>query len=77
MMPIITVKEAFKFAEGGNTVIEYDKGVHEVSDRCAEVAIDQLKVATKGGKLPAQKSAGDNGDGSDDAKPDTSTDKNG
>jgi hypothetical protein len=76
-MPIITVKEPFKFAEGGNHVIEYGKGVHEVSDRCAEVAIEQLKVATKGGKLPEQNATNDGGDDSDDTKASKPVGKNG
>ncbi len=44
-MKSIKVKAAFKHSEDGNTVAEYQPGTHEVSDRCAEVAINQLKVA--------------------------------
>ncbi|MCK9466180.1 MAG: hypothetical protein M0Q29_09865 [Thiopseudomonas sp.] len=44
-MPIIIVDESFKFAIGGNEVVEYCPGAHEVSDRCAHVAVNDLKVA--------------------------------
>lgn len=46
-MPIITVKQTFKIAiENGNKVVEIEKGDQDVSDRIAEVAVNQLKVAT-------------------------------
>lgn len=46
-MPIITVKQTFKIAiENGNKVIEIGKGDQDVSDRIAEVAVNQLKIAT-------------------------------
>ena len=45
-MPIITVKQDFKIAiENGNKVILIEKGECDVSDRIAEVAVNQLKVA--------------------------------
>lgn len=53
-MPVIIVNESFKFAIGGIEVVEYCPGAHEVSDRCAHVAVNDLKVAVY---------ADDNGDG--------------
>lgn len=44
-MPVIIVNGSFKFAIGGNEVVEYCPGAHEVSDRCAYVAVNDLKVA--------------------------------
>lgn len=44
-MPVIIVNESFKFAIGGNEVVEYCPGAHEVSGRCAHVAVNDLKVA--------------------------------
>lgn len=44
-MPVIIVNESFKFAIGGIEVVEYCPGAHEVSDRCAHVAVHDLKVA--------------------------------
>jgi hypothetical protein len=40
------VTAGFKFAVDGLHVIEVEPGEQEVSERCAEVAVDQLKVAT-------------------------------
>ncbi|MDN7144150.1 hypothetical protein KC131_26235 [Pseudomonas sp. JQ170] len=45
-MPIISVETPFKFAEGGNEVVEIPVGEHDVSDRCALVAVEHLGVAT-------------------------------
>ena len=46
MPPLIDVKEAFKVAvDNGNRVIEIQLGEHDVDDRIAEVAINQLQVA--------------------------------
>lgn len=36
----INVTETFKFAEGGIDVKEYRPGEHDVSARCAEVALE-------------------------------------
>lgn len=44
-MKSIEVKKTFKHSDDGNTVDEYQPGPHEVSDICAEVAVNQLKVA--------------------------------
>ncbi|WP_297310783.1 hypothetical protein [Neptuniibacter sp.] len=44
-MPFIKVNKQFKHSDDGNAVNTYEVGEHEVSDRCAEVAIDQLEVA--------------------------------
>jgi hypothetical protein len=45
-MPKILVTAAFKFAVDGNHVIVVEPGEQEVSERCAEVAVEHLKVAT-------------------------------
>lgn len=46
MPPIIDVKESFKVAvDNGNQVIEIEPGEHEVDDRIADVAVNQLGVA--------------------------------
>lgn len=46
-MPVIVVKEQFQIAiDGGNKVVTYSPGEHEVSERVALVAVEQLKVAT-------------------------------
>lgn len=54
-MPKIIVETAFKHSDDGNTVNSYEPGEQEVSERCATVAIDQLKVASPAGtsKQPA------------------------
>lgn len=44
-MPKIIVATPFLFAEDGNYVVEIGAGEQDVSDRCALVAVDQLKVA--------------------------------
>lgn len=44
-MPKINVRQNFLFSPDGNTVIEVEAGEQEVSERCAVVAVDQLKVA--------------------------------
>jgi hypothetical protein len=46
-MPRILVVAAFKFAVDGNHVIEVEPGEQDVSERCAEVAVEHLKVATR------------------------------
>ena len=46
MPPIIDVKKPFKVAvDSGNRVIEIEPGEHDVDDRIAEVAVNQLQVA--------------------------------
>lgn len=45
-MATILVTKSFPFAEGGNHVIQIETGEQEVSERCALVAVDHLKVAT-------------------------------
>ena len=45
-MPLILVTKPFPVAEGGNRVIQIETGEQEVSERCALVAVDHLKVAT-------------------------------
>lgn len=46
-MPRILVTAAFKFAVDGLHVIEVAPGEQDVSERCAEVAVDHLKVASR------------------------------
>lgn len=46
-MPRILVTAGFKFAVDGLHVIEVAPGEQDVSERCAEVAVDQLKVASR------------------------------
>lgn len=45
-MPEITVKTPFKHSDDGIVVTTYEVGTHEVSERCAVVAVDQLQVAS-------------------------------
>lgn len=45
-MPKIIVDTAFPFAVDGNQVVLVEVGEHEVSERCALVAVEHLKVAT-------------------------------
>tara|TARA_Y100001951_G_scaffold103734_1_gene113269 strand:+ start:10432 stop:10710 length:279 start_codon:yes stop_codon:yes gene_type:complete len=45
-MPKILVEKAFQFAVGGNHVVQVEPGEQWVNDRCAVVAVEQLKVAT-------------------------------
>lgn len=45
-MPKILVTESFPFAVGGNHVVHIETGEQDVSERCAEVAVEHLKVAT-------------------------------
>ena len=46
-MPRILVTAGFKFAVDGLHVIEIAPGEQDVSERCAEVAVDHLKVASR------------------------------
>ena len=58
-MPIITVTKGFKIAVSkGNEIIDYLPGEHDVSDRTAEVAVKQLKVA----KLKGNRKGGSDAD---------------
>lgn len=45
-MPKIIVEKPFPFAIDGNQIVEIATGEQEVSDRCALVAVEHLKVAT-------------------------------
>lgn len=58
-MPKILVTKPFPFAVDGNHVIQIETGEHDVSDRCAIVAVDHLKVASlaSNGKLKAEPKA--------------------
>ena len=38
VMPKVTFDKAYKFAEFGHTVVEYEPGEHEVSEQCADRA---------------------------------------
>lgn len=54
-MPRILVIEGFKFAVDGLHVIEVEPGEQDVSERCAEVAVDHLQVASRlDGSAPAR-----------------------
>lgn len=44
-MKLINVEKAFRHSDDGNTVNEYAIGEQTVSDRCAHVAVNSLKVA--------------------------------
>lgn len=50
-MPRILVTKPFPFAVDGNHVVQIEIGEQEVSDRCAIVAVDHLKVASLAGDL--------------------------
>jgi hypothetical protein len=55
-MPTIIVTKPFPFAVDGNRVIQIDVGEQEVSERCAIVAVDHLKYATRAdGSKPDRK----------------------
>ena len=45
-MPNIKVNEPFLFSPDGIAVIKVEAGEQEVSERCAVVAVEHLKVAT-------------------------------
>lgn len=45
-MPTILVTKPFPFAVDGNHIIQIESGQQEVSERCALVAVDHLKIAT-------------------------------
>lgn len=45
-MPTIIVHKPFAFAVDGNRVIQIEAGEQEVSERCALVAVEHLKVAS-------------------------------
>lgn len=45
-MPTIIVHKPFRFAVDGNRVVTVPAGEQEVSERCALVAVEHLKVAT-------------------------------
>lgn len=49
-MPKILVHQAFPFSPDGNHTIQIETGEHEVSERCAIVAVDHLKVAALTGE---------------------------
>ncbi len=53
-MKVITVEKPFSHAENGIEVIDYQPGEQVVSDRCAVVAVKQLKVAKDSKKTPEQ-----------------------
>lgn len=49
-MPKINVEKAFLFSPDGKSVVEVEAGEQEVSERCAKVAVEHLKVAILVGK---------------------------
>lgn len=63
-MPVITVRELFEVAvENGNKVITFEAGEHDVDERVAEVAVNQLKVATLKAKGKQNESVSNTGTG--------------
>ncbi len=44
-MPIIKVTKEFKYSEDGLHVELIIVGEHDVSDKCADIAVNQLEVA--------------------------------
>ena len=62
-MPKINVEKPFPFSPDGKSVTDVEVGEQEVSDRCAEVAVEHLKVATlvgeRGGKSKTASKAKD------------------
>ena len=44
-MPLINVTKPFQWSPDGKEVKSYDEGPHDVPERCAVVAVEQLKVA--------------------------------
>lgn len=44
-MPVINVIKEFKYSEDGNHVVIISIGKQDVSDKCADIAVNQLKVA--------------------------------
>lgn len=52
-MPVIIVKKPFPFSEDGNHVVEVPAGEQEVSERCALVAVEHLRVASYPNQLDA------------------------
>lgn len=65
MPPVINVFKAFKHADDGNTVVEHPVGEHDVSERCALVAVEHLGVAERVGAEPSPPPADKNGTGED------------
>jgi hypothetical protein len=57
-MQKIIVKQKFAYAIGGNDVVEFEPGEHEVDDDCAIVAVEQLKVAKLAKLAPPEKPEG-------------------
>lgn len=51
-MPKIIVNQSFPFAPDGNRVVHIETGEQDVSERCAIVAVEHLKVATLAGEAP-------------------------
>ena len=45
-MSRIKLEKSWKYAIGGNKVVEFPAGVHQVTDAVAKIALDEAKVAT-------------------------------
>lgn len=45
-MPTIKITRPFQWSPDGKQVIDYSKGVEDVPERCAVVAVEQMEVAT-------------------------------
>jgi len=54
MERVIVVEKEFSHSDDGNNVNTYSAGEHVVSERCALVAVDQLKVAKYSDKTPEE-----------------------
>lgn len=68
-MPKINVEKPFPFSPDGKSVVEVEAGEQDVSDRCAEVAVEHLKVATLVGESGGKAKTGGKAK-ADDKKPD-------
>lgn len=54
-MTKIIVEKAFPFSPDGNHVVHIPEGEQDVSERCAEVAVNHLSVAKRVGEKSAPK----------------------
>jgi len=67
-MKVINIEKAFQHAEDGISVVDYEVGEQVVSDRCAEVAGNHLKVAKLSKKTPEDLAAAEEKDDKDNKK---------
>lgn len=45
-MSRIKLEKSWKYAIGGNKVVEFPAGVHQVTEAIGKIAVDEAKVAT-------------------------------